>query len=80
MYWLVLSTFIAGSSWGPLVQLTPTPDDKTCQRLSAQVIADVKSQAHSNLVGPLEQIDVNGAVVLVRGDREVTRVRCAKGH
>jgi hypothetical protein len=78
MHWLVISAFMAGTSWGPLVQVVPTPDDRTCQTLRAQLLADIERQALSNVSGALERFDEDGATGLARGTREVARIRCVK--
>ena len=78
MHWLVISAFVAGSSWGPVIQVVPTPDHRTCQTLRDRVLADVKKQAQSNLIGALEHFDEGEATGLVRGTREVARIRCVQ--
>ncbi|MEJ8858653.1 hypothetical protein WKW79_29050 [Variovorax robiniae] len=78
MHWLVISAFVAGNSWGPVIQVVPTPDLRTCQTLKDQVLADVKKQAQSNLVGALEHFDEGEATGLTRGTREIARVRCVQ--
>ena len=80
MHWLVIATFVAGNSWGPLIQVIPMPDDRTCQTLKAQILADIEKQAQSNLIGAIKRLDDGGAMVLARGVREVARVRCTQAR
>ena len=78
---LVAITYLAGSTWGPSISLTPSLSSLECARTRAVIADSIQKVARSNSTGAVEaQKDGEDLVVRAGGtEREVARLSCVLG-
>lgn len=81
MNWLVIVTYMAGSSWSPLVTTEQVPNAGACQALQAEVARAIVKTAASNVTGGAEISKEGDDVVIIArtSARQVARLSCAGG-
>lgn len=81
MNWLVIVTYMAGSSWSPLVTTEQVPNAGACQVLRAEVARAIVKTAASNVTGGAEiSKDGDDVVIIARTSaRQVARLSCTDG-
>lgn len=79
---LIVVTFIAGSTWGPVVTMTPTAGEKACSALSEAVARQIANAAKTNVAGGAGVSRDREDLVVVagaQGTREMARLSCRSG-
>ena len=78
---LVVVTFLAGSTWGPIITMTPTVSTESCGALRLEVARQIASTAKTNVQGgtliTTQEDDL--MVVVGTGSREMARLTCRAG-
>lgn len=78
---LVIVAYLAGSSLGPSVAVTPSPSSLECARTRAVIADSIQKVARSNSTGAVE-VRRDSADLVVRAGvsgREVARLSCLQG-
>ena len=76
---LIVITYMAGASWGPLVSITPLPSLLECIRTRAFVAKGIERVARSNSTTQILTAPEKADLVVSTGvgGREVARISCA---
>ena len=76
---LVVITFLAGSSWGPAVSMTPTSSGEACGALKWEVARQIANVGRTNVTGGASVMkDGEDPMVFAgaQGTREMARLSC----
>lgn len=76
---LVVVTFLAGSTWGPIITTTPTVNAESCDALKLEVAQQIANAARANVLGGASiSKDSDDLIVTARGQgtREMARLSC----
>lgn len=79
---LVVITFLAGSTWGPIITMTPTINAESCEALKFGISKQIASNAKSNVNGGASIIKSGDDLTVVagaQGTREMARLSCKAG-
>lgn len=77
---LVIVTFLAGTAWGPNVQMIKTASNKECSDLALKVQRQIIETAKSNMTGgePRVESSDNGNFIVAPGakGRDMASLNC----
>jgi hypothetical protein len=79
---LVVVSFLAGASWGPVVNMTSTSGPEACGALKWEVARQIADVSLTNVTGRAsitKQEDELLVVAGAQGTREVARTSCQQG-
>lgn len=76
---LIVVSYLAGASWGPLVSLATLPSSLECLRTRASVAASIERVARSNSTAQISTVEDGPDLTVIAGvgGREVARLSCA---
>lgn len=81
MNWLVVVTFLAGTTWGPAVQITPMPSASVCAVMRASMADEILKTSATNVVGGGRLTQDNGdSVITGNSGRQMARISCKSGN
>lgn len=81
MNWLVVITYLAGSVWGPTVQITPMPSQAACAVMQTATAEQIVKASKTNMNGgggKLSQ-DNGDSVIASNMGRQIARISCKSG-
>lgn len=75
---LVVVTFLAGSTWGPVITMTPTSSAESCGALKLEMAKQIADAAKTNVQGGtfINKQNDDLMVVVGTGSREMARLTC----
>jgi len=76
---LVVVTFLAGSTWGPVITMTPTVNAESCGALKWEIARQITNTARTNVQGGASISKQDDDLLVVagsQGTREMARLSC----